>query len=119
MQPSPANRSLQTRENQYKQILRYIQEHYDRKIYLEDLASSLDMNPQYFCRFFKKQFQMTPMTYINYYRTLQAADLLRHSSLSVLEVGLRTGFENPSYFAKTFRKYYNCSPAEYRKLSAF
>ena len=119
LQPSPANRSLQTRENQYKQILRYIQEHYDRKIYLEDLASSLDMNPQYFCRFFKKQFQMTPMTYINYYRTLQAADLLRHSSLSVLEVGLRTGFENPSYFAKTFRKYYNCSPAEYRKLSAF
>lgn len=79
LQPSPANRSLQTRENQYKQILRYIQEHYDRKIYLEDLASSLDMNPQYFCRFFKKQFQMTPMTYINYYRTLQAADLLRHS----------------------------------------
>ena len=119
LQPSPANRSLQTRENQYRQILRYIQEHYDRKIYLEDLASSLDMNPQYFCRFFKKQFQMTPMTYINYYRTLQAADLLRHSSLSVLEVGLRTGFENPSYFAKTFRKYYNCSPAEYRKLSEF
>lgn len=36
LQPSPANRSLQTRENQYKQILRYIQEHYDRKIYLED-----------------------------------------------------------------------------------
>lgn len=64
LQPSPANRSLQTRENQYRQILRYIQEHYDRKIYLEDLASSLDMNPQYFCRFFKKQFQMTPMTYI-------------------------------------------------------
>ena len=36
LQPSPANRSLQTRENQYKQILRYIQEHYDRKIYLDE-----------------------------------------------------------------------------------
>ena len=78
-----------------------------------------DMSPQYFCRFLKKQFQMTPMTYINYYRTLQAADLLQHSSLADLEVGLRTGFENPSYFAKAFRKYYNCSPAEYRTLSAF
>ena len=115
LNPAHANRSLQTREDQYKRILCYIQEHYDRKIYLEDLAASLDMNPQYFCRFFKKQFQMTPMTYINYYRTLQAADLLQHSSLSVLEVGLRTGFENPSYFAKIFRKYYNCSPEEYRK----
>ena len=82
LQPSPANRSLQTRENQYKQILRYIQEHYDRKIYLEDLASSLDMNPQYFCRFFKKQFQMTPMTYINYYRTLQAADPVSYTHLA-------------------------------------
>ena len=68
------------REAQYKQILRYIHKHYDQKIYLEDLAASLNMNPQYFCRFFKKQFQMTPVAYINYYRTLQAADLLKHTS---------------------------------------
>ena len=102
------------REAQYKQILRYIHKHYDQKIYLEDLAASLNMNPQYFCRFFKKQFQMTPVAYINYYRTLQAADLLEHTSLSILEIELRAGFENPSYFAKIFRKYFDCSPEEYR-----
>ena len=106
--------SGKNREAQYKQILRYIHKHYDQKIYLEDLAASLNMNPQYFCRFFKKQFQMTPVAYINYYRTLQAADLLKHTSLSILEIGLRAGFENPSYFAKIFRKYFDCSPEEYR-----
>lgn len=111
------NISSQRKEkaSQCKEILRYIQNHYDRKIQLAELSAVLDMNPQYFCRFFKAQFQMTPISYINYYRAAQAAKLLSSSSLSVLEISLHSGFENPSYFASIFRRYFGVSPEQYRK----
>ena len=115
LQPSPANRSLQTRENQYKQILRYIQEHYDRKIYLEDLASSLDMNPQYFCRFFKQATHMTPMQYIQNYRLQMACQMLAETRASVTEISHACGLGSSSYFGKVFREYMNCTPGEYRQ----
>ena len=117
LQPSPANRSLQTRENQYKQILRYIQEHYDRKIYLEDLASSLDMNPQYFCRFFKKAIGLSPVEYLNEYRIRQAVRLLKDSSLPVTEVCLDCGYNNMGNFLREFRRYTGTTPLQYRKRS--
>ena len=117
LQPSPANRSLQTRENQYKQILRYIQEHYDRKIYLENLASSLDMNPQYFCRFFKKAIGLSPVEYLNEYRIRQAVRLLKDSSLPVTEVCLDCGYNNMGNFLREFRRYTGTTPLQYRKRS--
>ena len=103
------------RSDQCKKLLRYIQDNYDSKIRLSDLAAILNMNPQYFCRFFKTHFHTTPISYINQYRVTQAADLLTGSSLSILEIALHTGFESPSYFASIFRRTFGMSPEEYRK----
>ena len=101
--------------DQCKKILRYIQDNYDSKIRLSELAAVLDMNPQYFCRFFKTHFHTTPVSYINQYRVTRAADLLTGSTRSILEISLHTGFESPSYFAAIFRRTFGMSPEEYRK----
>ena len=101
--------------DQCKKILRYIQDNYDSRIRLSDLAAVLDMNPQYFCRFFKSCFHTTPVSYINQYRVMQAANLLTSSTHSILEITLHTGFESPSYFAAIFRRTFGMAPEEYRK----
>lgn len=115
LHPEPLCTRKKERSDQCKKLLRYIQDNYDSKIRLSDLAAILNMNPQYFCRFFKTHFHTTPISYINQYRVTQAADLLTGSSLSILEIALDTGFESPSYFASIFRRTFGMSPEEYRK----
>ena len=86
LHPEPLCTRKKERSDQCKKLLRYIQDNYDSKIRLSDLAAILNMNPQYFCRFFKTHFHTTPISYINQYRVTQAADLLTGSSLSILKL---------------------------------
>lgn len=99
-----------------KKSMQYIHEHYQQKIYLEELAANVSMNTQYFCRFFKSIVGKTPVAYINHYRITQAARLLQSENISVTEAGLRTGFENPSYFIKLFKAQSQMTPSDYKKL---
>lgn len=97
-----------------KRALAYIHSHYTEKIYLSELAQVMQMNPQYFCRFFKSIFQKTPIEYINHYRITQAVKLMQEKDLSILEVCLCCGFESPSYFISLFKKQIGMTPDEYR-----
>ncbi len=99
-----------------KKVIQYIQEHYQSKITIEDLASQLSMSRHYFCRFFKKATGVTPFDYINSYKTDRAAALIETTDLSIMEAGMDSGFDNFSYFIKTFKKYKKVTPSEYRRL---
>lgn len=99
-----------------KKALSYIHSHYTEKIYLGELAQVMQMNPQYFCRFFKNIFQKTPIEYINHYRITQAVKLMQEKELSILEVCMCCGFENPSYFIGLFKKQIGMTPDEYRHI---
>lgn len=61
------------RVEEIKKVLSYIKGHYDEKIYIRDLAKLINMNEQYFCRFFKKSIGRSPMVYINEFRIRQAS----------------------------------------------
>lgn len=100
-----------------KKVLHYIYNHYQEKIYIEDLAKETNMNTQYFCRFFKSITGKTPIDYINHYRIEQAAKILQTENIKVMEVSLNVGFDNFSYFIKKFREIKKCSPSEYRKMN--
>jgi transcriptional regulator GlxA family with amidase domain len=48
-------------------------------------------------------------------RLQAAADLLTGSRLSVTEIALECGFNEPNYFARQFRRHIGVSPSEYRR----
>lgn len=97
-----------------KTILTYIHEHYAEKIFIRDLAGILNLNEQYFCRFFKKAVGQTPVSYINQYRVRRATFLLEKTSLPVTDVCLECGFNNVGNFLKEFRKQTGETPLQYR-----
>lgn len=98
-----------------KQALSYMKEHCSEKIYIRDIAGQLNMNEQYFCRFFKKIIGKSPIEYLNEMRIKNACHLLRSTELSVMDVCLECGFNNLGNFMRAFRKYCNCTPLQYRK----
>ncbi|MNQ14868.1 HTH-type transcriptional activator Btr [compost metagenome] len=48
-------------------------------------------------------------------RLRRARRLLRHTNVSVGEIALVCGYEDPSAFGRAFRKHQGCGPAAYRK----
>lgn len=97
-----------------KSILTFIQENYKEKIYIHDLSEILNMNEQYFCRFFKKTIGRSPMEYVNEYRIKHAVRLLEETDLPVTEICLECGFNNFGNFIREFRQLQNTTPLQYR-----
>lgn len=113
-----SEKRVQPKEKQekIKKVITYIEEHYNEKILLEDLASLVGMNKNYFSKYFQIGVGKNPVAYINEYRCEKAAKLLEDSDLKVLDISLMVGFENFSYFIRKFKEHKHCSPTEYRKM---
>lgn len=101
------------RLNQLKNVLSYIEEHYNDSISLGDMARTAGMNPKYFCRYFREMTQRTPNDYLNYYRIECACEQLSTKDVSITEVALSCGFNDISYFIKTFHKYKGITPKQF------
>lgn len=95
-------------------ILYYIRNHYHEKITSKTLSDLCYMSESHFCRFFKKNFGKTPLSYINEYRIEKACERLLTTPKSVTEIALSTGFEDINYFSRTFRKIKGMSATEFR-----
>ena len=98
-----------------KKALSYMKEHSGEKVYVRDIAATVNMNEQYFCRFFKKIIGKSPIEYLTEIRLKNACELLQNTDLSVMEICLDCGFNNLGNFLRAFRKYYDCTPLQYKK----
>lgn len=98
-----------------KQALSYMKEHSSEKIYIRDIADQVNMNEQYFCRFFKKIIGKPPIEYLSEIRIKHACHLLSSTDQPVMEICLECGFNNLGNFMHAFRKSCGCTPLQYRK----
>lgn len=98
-----------------KPVLEYIEAHYADALSLDILAGVSGMNARYFCRVFSSLTNTTPMDYVNFYRTEQAALLLDTTDMSITEISAACGFSESSYFTKVFKKYKELTPHFYRR----
>ncbi|MGL5315956.1 MAG: AraC family transcriptional regulator, partial [Peptostreptococcaceae bacterium] len=98
------------KDEQIKKALEFIHNNYSNKIYIDEIARTVGLNSQYFCRFFKSVIGKTPIEYINRYRINMANEYLQTEDIPITDVCFRVGFENQSYFIKLFKKYNNMTP---------
>ena len=96
-----------------RDILLFIEEHYNQDISLEDVAKIANICKSECCRFFKKQMGMTIFDYILYLRIQNSLPLLKKTD-SITEVASTVGFASPSYYSQIFKRYMNCTPIEYK-----
>lgn len=100
-----------------KQIVRtldYISDHLHSRILLEDAANHLQLSTAYLSRLFKAEVGMTFVDYVNQRKVESAANLLRYSEYSTLEISNLLAFSSQSYFIKIFRKYMGVTPGGYK-----
>lgn len=100
-----------------KKVISYILEHYDTEIHLEELSQLVNMNPQYFCRYFKKNMGKTITEYINEVRIEKAAKQIAETDCRIIDIAQNCGYDNVSYFIRRFRRMKGMTPIQYREKS--
>jgi len=93
----------------------YLQLHFNENPSLKEIASIVNLSPNYFCELFSK---ITGQTYIEYLTNLKisyAKKLLLSTNLSITEICLASGFNSLSHFLKSFKSYTGLSPKKYLK----
>jgi len=82
---------------------------------LPQLASELRINPSYLVRIFRQATGCAPMKFLARERAHKAAQLLLTSELSVSEIGVRVGWEEPKQFARSFHQHFGESATAFRR----
>lgn len=92
----------------------YIHENYNKKPNVNDVAGMVSLSTAAFCRYFKRQTDITFTEFVNHYRINQAKTLLLHQA-SISEVCYTVGFESISYFNKLFKQLTSETPTAFKK----
>lgn len=97
------------------QAIRYISNHYQDPIKIEDIVSYVHLSPSHFSRLFKRATGCTVTEYLIKYRLRIAKKLLAGTDSSLGEIAQTAGFCSQSYFSKMFRQFEGMTPLEYRR----
>ena len=115
LHPKPVeNRFNQREQARLKRLYRFIDENYQRKIEVEEVAQLCHFTKAAFCRYFKKMTKLTFTDFLNTYRISQAKRVLL-TDKNVTETCFECGFESLSYFNRTFKKITNETPLSFKK----
>lgn len=98
-----------------KETLMFMNTQLDNQLTLDQLAERVNLSKYYFSRQFKLVTGQAPMTYFNHQKILKASELLRTTSLRILDISSQLGFSSPYYFSETFKHFMNMSPRDYKQ----
>ena len=96
--------------------LGYIHTCYNKEIRIPDLAKMESLSNSRYITVFKQRMGMPPSEYIIHLRLNVACDLLKNRDVSVKEVAVRVGYDNPHFFSKIFKKHLGVSPQTYKEI---
>jgi two-component system response regulator YesN len=94
---------------------KYIEENFEKRITLTQVADMVFLNPSYFSIQFKKETGLNFVDYLKKLRITKAKELLKRFDLKVYEIGTMIGYEDATYFANTFKSFTGITPLEYRR----
>lgn len=106
----PAKRN--TKNVRIDSITRYINDHIETEISLEELAQQFYINKYYLCHVFKDETGLTLKEFINTRRIARAKQLLNEGH-SITDLCYQCGFNDYSTFYKTFKKFTGKSPRKF------
>jgi len=92
----------------------FVEQHYRDSFTLADVARACSLSASRLSGVFRNQCGLTVLGYRDELRMVEAARLLRNSSLGIAAIGAQVGYPDPAYFSRTFSRHVGVSPREYR-----
>lgn len=100
-----------------KDSIKYIQEHYNEEIRLDDVCRHSLMSKTYFCYIFKNLTGKTFSEFLLDLRMRKSMELLIETDMSVTDICYKVGFNDVTYFCRVFKRVIGFSPKHYKNLA--
>lgn len=98
-----------------KNIMNFLNDNYNQKITLKQLAEMFHVSESYISHQFAKDYKISPISYIITRRITQAKFALTNSDNTLAEISYAVGYDDVDHFTKLFIKHVGQTPSEYRK----
>jgi AraC-like DNA-binding protein len=95
-------------------IYEYIDANYAQKPDVNVVADKVNLTTAAFCRYFKRQTNITFTEFVNQYRIERAKNLLMQDK-NITQTCYAVGFESLSYFNKLFNKLVGENPSDFKR----
>lgn len=110
--------SLESVNKKYlvEKLVGYLEDHYNEKISLDQIAENMYLSPFYISKIFKSETGDTPIRHLINIRLEKAKELLEKGyGGSVQEIAALVGYDDAYHFSKLFKKRYNITPTQAKK----
>lgn len=98
-----------------EEAMKYIRNHYGRKITVKDIADELRYSTNYLNNVFKQKTGETILEYITKIRVDEAKRLMEEDpNIKMYELAEAVGYQHESYFRNIFKQYTGITPKEYK-----
>lgn len=101
------------------QTKQYIEEHFNERLTLDALAQNIGYSKYHLNRLFKASTGQSIHNYLMERRLFEAAELLRETELSLVEIALGVGYASQQSFTTAFKQKFECTPQYYRRKYSY
>lgn len=105
----------QENKSRQHQIIHFINHHLTEQIAIDDLSKKAHMCRNDFFKWFKQQFGITPLDYINRERIKLAKRMMNDNHKSITTISYECGFNDVNYFVRLFKSKEGVTPGNYRE----
>lgn len=99
-----------------EQLLNYLEDHYNEKISLDQIAENMYLSPFYISKIFKSETGDTPIRHLINIRLEKAREILESGyDGSIQEVAAMVGYDDAYHFSKLFKKHHGITPSQARR----
>lgn len=106
---------VQPKDYLAKQAMEYMDQNFQSYLTLEMIAAKVGLQPNYFCRYFKKYVGMSVGQYLARVRLNYALAYMTDFGASVVESAMQAGFPSASAFNDCCQRIYGVTPSHYKR----
>lgn len=110
----PLKHMLGTNQPKLQEIVALMEANLEEPIDLDELACYVDVSRRQLERLFQKYLHCSPSRYYLKLRLIRARQLLKQTSMSIIEVASVCGFVSTPHFSKCYREYFGIPPRDER-----
>ena len=99
-------------------MIRYIDEHTEEQVRLEDIASLVNLSPSYAAIYFRKKTGTTLREFMLQRKMEDARKKLLERDASVTDIAYNLGYHDYRSFSRAFKNITGITPSEFQELHA-
>ncbi|SEF10565.1 AraC-type DNA-binding protein [Rhizobiales bacterium GAS191] len=100
-----------------KRVVDYVENHLSAKIALSDLAAVAGLSRMHFASQFRTATGLRPHEFLLRRRIQRAEELLRNTTMPIVEIALTVGFRTQAHLTTVFKRFAGCTPGRRRAIN--